>query len=48
MKSNILVGIGLLILFAVIATAFAIWHLSTTAEFSRKDSPAPQSSNATN
>lgn len=46
MKSNILVGIGLLILFGVIATAVAIWHLSASSEFSRKDSTVP--ANATN
>jgi hypothetical protein len=41
MKSNILVIIGLLILFSVIATAVGIWHLSAKSEFSRKDSAAP-------
>jgi hypothetical protein len=40
MKSNILVAIGLLILFGVIGTAFGLWYLSNTAEFSRKDQPA--------
>jgi hypothetical protein len=44
MKSNILVGIGLLILMAVIATAITIWQLSTSSEFSRKDSAAPAGS----
>jgi hypothetical protein len=37
MKSNILVAIGLLILFSVIATACGIWHMSRTTEFSRTD-----------
>ncbi len=37
MKSNILVAIGLLILLSVIVTACGIWHMSRTAEFSRKD-----------
>jgi hypothetical protein len=47
MKSNILVGIGLLILFAVIATTVAIWHLSATSEFARKDSALPAASSGT-
>lgn len=32
--------LALLILFAVIGTGAAIWHLSDTAEFARKDTPA--------
>jgi hypothetical protein len=40
MKSNILVIIGLLILFGVITTAVGIWHLSASSEFSRKNSAA--------
>jgi hypothetical protein len=41
MKSNILITIGMLILLSVIVTAFSIWYLSNTSEFSRKDHPAP-------
>jgi hypothetical protein len=41
MKSNFLITIGMLILLSVIVTAFGIWYLSKTAEFSRKDQPAP-------
>jgi hypothetical protein len=41
MKSNILVAIGLLILLSVIGTALGLWHLSSNAEFSRKDQPTP-------
>lgn len=48
MKSNILVAIGLLILLAVIATAIGIWHLSGSAEFTRKDQPATTSPPAEN
>ena len=43
MKSNILVTIGMLILLSVIATAFGIWYLSNTTQFSRKDQPVPAS-----
>jgi hypothetical protein len=47
MKSNILVGIGLLILAAVIATAIAMWQLSASSEFFRKDSSPPTGSSPT-
>ena len=43
MKTNLLVAIGLLILFGVIGTAFGIWYLSHTSEFQRTDTPAAAS-----
>jgi hypothetical protein len=40
MKSCLGLLLTLLILVAVIGTGAAIWHLSSTAEFSRKAAPA--------
>jgi hypothetical protein len=42
MKSNIFITLGMLILLGVIVTAFGIWYLSSTTEFSRKDQAAPE------
>jgi hypothetical protein len=41
MKSNIFITLGMLVLLSVIVTAFGIWYLSNTSEFSRKDQPTP-------
>lgn len=41
MKSCLGLLISMLILGAVLAAGAGIWHLSSSAEFSRKDQPAP-------
>lgn len=41
MKSNIFITLGMLVLLCVVLTAFGIWYLSSNTEFSRKDQPAP-------
>jgi uncharacterized protein (UPF0333 family) len=41
MKSCLGLLFSLLILVAVLAAGAGIWYLSNTAEFSRKDQPAP-------
>jgi hypothetical protein len=44
MKANVLIALGLLILLSVVATFVGIWHLSATAEFTRKpEAPKQQS-----
>jgi hypothetical protein len=40
MKSCLGLLLALMILLAVIGTGAAIWYLSDTAEFSRKEAPA--------
>ncbi|WP_367872241.1 hypothetical protein [Luteolibacter sp. Populi] len=40
MKSCLGLLLTLLILFAVIGTGAAIWYLSATAEFTKKEAPA--------
>jgi len=39
MKSFFGMLLVLLVIVAVVGTGFLIWHLSATAEFSRKDAP---------
>jgi len=41
MKSCLGLLIAMLILVAVLAAGAGIWYLSASAEFSRKDQPAP-------
>ena len=41
MKSCLGMLLTLVVLLAVIVSGAAIWYLSNTAEFTRKDAPAP-------